>query len=413
MNKSNQSIVQSLNHQKLSVSPEPPLDPLQAFVRENHIALNGLENGPLASYVFAAKDVFKIKGSTMGNGHPDYLRNREPDEITATAIDLLLENGADLVGKTVCDELCYSISGENYHYGSPLNPHDIRRLAGGSSSGSCVATAGGLVDFAIGSDCLGSVRVPASYNGLIGLRPTYERVDNTGEAEYCESMDVLGYVAKETDVFQKVSQVLLGEDEFSTEFSKLFIPDDLFEAVNEDVQEALNPALNKISDKVTSVEHITLAEEGLDAWVETFQTVQGYEIWESYGGFVRKYKPYISPGPKSRLEFASTITLQQYTEAKEQMERIRERLVEVLPEDTLLVMPTASSVAPLKSSPQEEINAYRAQSSKLLCVSPLTGVPSLQLPMATQHNVPLGISLLSAHHTDRALVDFGLALLND
>lgn len=192
--------------EKLTVSTTPPYDPLQSFVRDNHIAIKGLSGKLLSNYVFDAKDVFKIKGSTWGNGHPDWLRYSEPDSFTASAITRLLDNVADLVGKTVCDELCYSISGENWHYGSPLNPTDTRRLTGGSSSGSCSATAGGLVDFAIGSDCLGSVRVPASYNRIIGIRPSYERIQNDGEAPYCKSMDVLGFVASEKKSFKMLQK---------------------------------------------------------------------------------------------------------------------------------------------------------------------------------------------------------------
>ena len=410
--KIDKSELQSLNNKKLSVSAEPPYDHLQAFVRENHIALEGKSEGPLSEYVFAAKDVFKIKGSTMGNGHPDYLKYSQPDEMTATTVTRLLESGADLVGKTVCDELCFSISGENYHYGSPINPYDIRRLSGGSSSGTCVATAAGFVDFAIGSDCLGSVRVPASYNGLFALRPTYKRVDNEGEAAYCESMDVLGFVAKESNVFSNVAKVLLGKDKNPTKFTKLIIPDDLLSTVNEDVREALKDAIEEIKNKVDKVEHVDLSQGQLDEWVRTFQLVQGYEVWQSYGGFIRKYKPFVSPGPQSRLDFASTITMQQYEDAKIKKEEITKRVNEVISSDAVLVMPTASSVAPLKTTPEEDIKVYRAQSSKLLCVSPLTGVPSLQLPLAVQDNVPLGVTLLAQHDTDQALVEFGLSIFD-
>lgn len=107
--------------------------------------------------------------------------------------------------------LCLAM--KNWNYGSPINPHDVRRYAGGSSSGSCASVAGNLVDFSVGNDCLGSVRIPASYNGIIGLRSTYERIDTTGERPYCESLDVLGFVAKETTVFKDIAEVLLKDDQ--------------------------------------------------------------------------------------------------------------------------------------------------------------------------------------------------------
>ena len=401
------------NLEKLSVSTIPPYDALQAFVRDNHIAMKGREEGSLSKYTFAAKDVFKIKGSTWGNGHPDWLRYSEPDGFTASAIINLLEVGADLVGKTVCDELCYSISGENWHYGSPLNPTDTRRLAGGSSSGSCAATAGGLVDFALGSDCLGSVRVPASYNGVIGMRPSYERIQNDGEAPYCKSMDVLGFVASEKQVFQDIAETLLGEDSEKVTFKKLYVLDDAFEAVDEGVKEAFKEVIAEIGNTLGEVEHITIAEEGLDYWVkEVFQIVQGYEVWESYGGFVNKYRPRLSPGPKDRLKVASTITKEAYLKAKGKQEEFRQRMEQLLSDGAVLIEPTASSIAPLKSTSLKEIDRLRTQSSNLLCISALAGIPQITVPLLEQEEVPLGVTLMSAKNSDRSLIDFALQFLD-
>lgn len=399
---------------KLSVSNTPPYDALQAFVRDNHIAIAGREEGPLSKYVFGAKDVFKVKGSTWGNGHPDWLRYSPPDDFTASAIVTLLESGADLVGKTICDELCYSISGENWHYGSPLNPADTRRLTGGSSSGSCSATAGGLVDFAIGSDCLGSVRVPAAYNGVIGMRPSLGRIQNDGEAPYCKSMDVLGYVASQKQVFRDVSQVLLGEDPKAMPLKTLYVIDDAFEAVDASVRDAFQETIETIGRQLGKVEHITIAEEGLEYWVkEVFQIVQGYEVWDSYGGFVNKYRPRLSPGPKDRLEVASKITREAYLKAKEKQEEFRQRIEKLLSDGAVLIEPTASSVAPLKSTSLEEINRLRAQSSHLLCISALAGIPQITLPLLEQDHVPLGVTLMSAKNTDRTLIDFALQFLDE
>lgn len=403
--------INMLNNPKLGVSEDPPYDVLQAFVRENHIAIKGLDEGPLSGLNFAAKDVFKILGSTYGNGHPEWLRTNSPDEFTSSLINRLLESGADLVGKTICDELCFSISGENWNYGSPINPNDPRRFAGGSSSGSGVATAGGLVDFALGSDCLGSVRVPASYNGVLGLRPTYKRVPNDGEAPYCESMDVLGYMAKDPKVFKRVSKVILGEDKKETKFKKIIIAKDCFNGVDKDVYDALKPAIEFIGDSLSSVEEMDVSIDGLDKWVDIFRIIQGYEVWESYGGWIRKYNPRLSRGPKERLKWASTITLQEYKDAYAKRKAIIDRVDSLLSNDALLCMPTAASVAPLRNAPLAEINHTRNQSSSLLCISPLTGTPQLTLPMVNQYKVPLGISLIGARGTDLSLVEFGSDLL--
>ncbi len=399
-----------LNNERLSVAPTPPYDPLQSFVRENHIALEGAGEGKLENLVFAAKDVFAIKGSTFGNGHPKWLETHEPDSFTASAIVKLLSNGADLVGKTICDELCFSISGENWHYGSPLNPHDTRRYAGGSSSGTGAATGGGLVDFAIGSDCLGSVRVPASYNGVFGMRPTYERVPNDGEAPYCESMDVLGYVAKEADVFLKVSEVLLGEDEDKAEFNHVYIARDCFGTVDREVKDALLPVVARIGEYVGLVKEVDVAPEGLDDWVDVFRYVQGYEVWQSYGGWINKYRPFINRGPKERLEWASQISTLEYLEAKAKREDLIDYFEGFLSPDTILVLPTAASSAPLKTASLEEINRTRSQSSNLLCISPLTGTPQITMPLTKLDGMPLGLSLIGAKGTDLELVRFAVRI---
>ncbi len=400
-----------LNNKRLTLMPTPPYDPLQAFVRDNHIACKGNQKGPLSGLVFAAKDVFMIKGSTFGNGHPEWLKTHDPDPFTASAITNLLQAGADLVGKTICDELCFSISGENWNYGSPLNPHDIRRFSGGSSSGSAAATAGGLVDFAIGSDCLGSVRVPASYNGLLGMRPTYKRIANDGEAPYCESMDVLGYVAADPDVFVNVSEVLLKQDEQPTAFKQCFIATDCFLAVDENVSEALILAVEFISQQLETTQYVNVAPEGLDHWIETFKVIQGYEVWESYGGWINKYNPRLSRGPKERLEWTSTITNNQYQQAKKDRAIIIEYFQRFLPKDTILVLPTAASVAPLRTATLEDINRTRAQSTNLLCISPLTNTPQVTVPLITQHDVPLGLTLISSENTDFELAKFAAMLV--
>lgn len=391
---------------KLTVNQEAPYDHLQAFMRFNHIALKGKETGPLSKYVFAVKDVFKIKGSTYSNGHPKWLETHGPDEFTSSAILKTLEAGADLVGKTVCDELCYSISGENWHYGSPINPHDPNRLAGGSSGGTGVAVAGDLVEFAFGSDCLGSVRVPASYNGLLGIRPSYNRIANDGEAPYCESMDVLGYVAKDPEVFKEVSNVLLGQDKETISYSKLLIAKDCFDAVESEVKVALQPAIGFIEDKVDEVEEIEFGEETLAEWVKIFQTVQGYEVWESYGGWVRKYRPTLPPGQRERLHTASQITLEEYENALKEKEKIEQKIEEMIQPGTLLCLPTAASIAPLKRAGLEAINQHRAQSSALLCISPLSGTPQVTLPLVEMQEMPLGVSLIGAKGTDQQLVEF-------
>ena len=134
------------------------------------------KRGALSGLTFAAKDIIDVEGHITGCGNPDWLRTHEKALRTAPCIRRLIEAGATLVGKTVTEELATGLTGENIHYGAPINVNAPGRVSGGSSSGSAAAVAAGLVDFSLGSDTGGSVRAPASFCGIYGVRPTHGRV---------------------------------------------------------------------------------------------------------------------------------------------------------------------------------------------------------------------------------------------
>lgn len=168
-----------------------------------------MQSGPLSGLSFAVKDVFDIKGNTSGAGNPDWLRTHPPAESTAPALLALLQRGAALEGTTQTDELMYSLNGENAHYGTPINPVAPDRIPGGSSSGSAVAAAAGLVDFAIGTDTGGSIRIPSSYCGLYGFRPTHGAVSTEGLIPLAHSFDTVGWMSRDVNILLKTGCVLL------------------------------------------------------------------------------------------------------------------------------------------------------------------------------------------------------------
>ena len=157
-----------------------PNDPLHAFTRHTHVALDGSGVGPLAGLTMAVKDVYEIAGHRTGNGNPVWLETHPAAEQTASSVQRLLDAGARMVGKTHTDELAYSLNGENRHYGTPTNAKAPGRIPGGSSSGSAAAVSGGLVDFALGTDCGGSVRLPSSYCGIYGIRTSHGLIPADG-----------------------------------------------------------------------------------------------------------------------------------------------------------------------------------------------------------------------------------------
>ena len=233
-----------------AASAAPPDDPLGAFCRDNHAALTGAGNGPLAGLSFAAKDVFHVAGHRTGFGHPDWLRTHPPAGETAAAVQRLLGAGATMVGRTLTDELAYSLSGENPHYGTPVNPRAPDRIPGGSSNGSVSAVAGGLVDFALGTDCGGSVRLPASYCGVFGMRPTHGRVPVAGVIPFGPSFDAVGWFARDAGTMARVGRVLLGGDAGAPPARRLLVVRDAFALVDPAVSAALGEAVDTVAKTV-------------------------------------------------------------------------------------------------------------------------------------------------------------------
>ena len=388
-----------------------PNDPLGSFCRENHASLIGSAAGPLAGLTFAVKDAFHIEGARTGFGQPDWLRTHPPVRETATAVKQLLAAGADMVGKTHCDELCYSLTGENVHFGTPVNVNAPGRVPGGSSNGSAAAVAGGLVDFALGTDCGGSIRIPASYCGIIGLRPTHARVSAEGVLPFGPSFDVVGWFARDIALFERVGSVLLGEDKAAPP-ARLIMAEDAWAQVERPAAAALQPAAETAKAALHSNTRMNVSPEGLSDWFEVFRTLQAAEIWATLGAWVTEAKPQLGPGVKERVAYAATITREQVAAATARRREITAAVERILGDDGVICLPTSPRVAPLLGTPVDQVEVeYRNQAMRLLCIAGLSGLPQISLPMASIDGLPLGLSLIGARNSDRALIALARRIL--
>jgi amidase len=282
-------------------------DPAGAFCRENHVALDGTGVGPLAGLTFAAKDVFHIAGVRTGFGSPSWLATHEPATHTAEAVERLLNAGASMVGKTHSDELAYSLTGENVHYGTPLNSRAPDRIPGGSSNGSAAAVAAGLVNFSIGTDCGGSVRLPASYCGILGMRPTVDRVPVDGVIPFGPPFDVVGWFANDADLLEAIGRILMDDDSAPPPPRRLLRTTDAFALVDDAVTDALAPAIARVADAIGGIQDATVAPEGLGDWFETFRVLQAASIWSNHGDWITRTRPAFGPGVKERFEWAAAL----------------------------------------------------------------------------------------------------------
>jgi amidase len=388
--------------------PDPfaELDPVGAFCRDNHVALDGAAGGPLAGLTFGVKDVFHIAGARTGFGHPDWLRTHEPATVTATAVRRLLEAGARMVGKTHTDELAYSLTGENVHYGTPVNVRAPGRIPGGSSNGSAAAVAAGLVDFALGTDCGGSVRLPASYCGILGFRPTVGRVPLDGVIPFGPPFDVAGWLARDPVVLEAVGRVLLDDRQGAPPLPRrLLLGIDAFALVEPRVADALAPAVSEVARHVGPPVEVTVSAAGLGEWFETFRTVQAASIWSNHGDWITRTRPRFGPGIKERFEWAAGLDPAAVAAARERHQTIRARLDELIGPDDVLCLPTSPRVAPLRQTPVDDIEVrYRHQAMHLLCIAGLGGLPQISLPLAELDGLPLGLSLVGARGSDLRLL---------
>ena len=184
------------------------MDELNAFVPGARCRVAGAPGGPLHGLTFAVKDLIDVAGWPTGGGNPDWARANAVPQRHAWVVQTLLAAGASIIGKTITDEVSLGILGENPHDGTPVNPRAPERVPGGSSSGSAAAVAGGLCDFALGTDSGGSVRVPASFCGLFGIRPTHGRIDFSGITVQSPGSDTCGWLARDGATFARVGAAL-------------------------------------------------------------------------------------------------------------------------------------------------------------------------------------------------------------
>ena len=261
------------------------------FVPGGEVRIEGRAGGPLDGLTFAAKDLFDVAGLPTGGGNPDWPGADAPAGRHAWAVETLLEAGAALIGKTITDEVSLGILGESAFYGTPVNPAAPDRVPGGSSSGSASAVASGLCDTALGSDTGGSVRVPSSFCGLYGIRPTWGRLDLRGMMPQAPSSDTAGWFARDAETFARVSAVLLQEAVPEALPGRLLVAVDAFGFADGEVAEALRPMADRLGRIVGAPEEVTMAPPGLSAWARAQRTLQPWEAWLTFRDWLDRRNP--------------------------------------------------------------------------------------------------------------------------
>lgn len=383
---------------------------MSPFVPGTAIRIEGRPGGPLAGLTFAAKDLFDVAGHPTGGGNPDWARQNPVPTRHAWAVEALLAAGCTLVGKTITDEVSLGILGENAFEGTPANPAAPGHVPGGSSSGSASAVAQGLCDTALGTDTGGSVRVPASFCGLHGIRPTHGRLDLRGMMPQAPSSDTTGWFARDAATFARVSAVLLQEEIPAALPARLVIATDAFGAADPATAAALQPMLARLKRLVPDWREAVMAPPGLTAWSRAQRTLQPVEAWETFRPWVER------DNPRFAFTVARGLVLGAMTPEAERgwaalvRREARGRLAHLLPPGTVLAMPTTPFPAPPCGLPLPELDAVRAQINLLCAHGGLAGHPQVSIPGACAEGRPVGLSLLAARGADALLVATARAL---
>jgi amidase len=378
-------------------------NPSGAFAPEGRFHVAGAADGPLARLRVGVKDMIDIEGRVTGAGNPDWRATHDPAARHAPVVRALLDAGADVVGKTLTDELAYSLNGENFHYGTPVNPVTPQRIPGGSSCGSAVAAAAGLCDIGLGTDTAGSIRLPATFCGAWGFRPSHGAVPDEGVVPLAPSYDVVGWITRDAATLARTGAALLAPMAKAGPGlpQRLLVADDAWALATGEVRDGLADALRSAQARFGQVAHVTLAEEGLLAWQQVFRVIQGREVWQAHGEWIGRCAPRFGPDIGERFQWASTIGAEEARAASAERVRIAARLDAVL-QDAVLCIPTVSFVAPLKGSPSAADDRTRALC--LLSIASLAGLPQLTMPAMAGNQCAVGLSLITARGNDMALL---------
>ncbi|MGO9512761.1 MAG: amidase [Steroidobacteraceae bacterium] len=361
-------------------------------------------DGPLRGTSFAVKDVFDVAGWPTGCGNPTWRATHSSAKINATVVQLLLRAGARLIGKTRTDELAYSLEGRNFHEGAPINSAAPERLTGGSSSGAASAVAAGETAFAVASDTAGSVRVPAAWCGLVGMRPTHDRVPVAGLTPLAPSFDTVGWLGRSTSLMRTIGAVLFGDRTMTVPAFSL-VRDRSVEIHAEAVgSAALELVFERCARQVLQASELSLGID-LSAAAECLRVLQGHEVWRTHGRWIDSAKPSFGPEIAERFAAARAITADQVSEAAQERAAITARLDAALPPGRILCLPTVPGSAPRRDASLEHLLLRRAQLLPLTALASLTGRPQITLPLLLADGAPVGVSLLGWRHGDEALLE--------
>ena len=361
--------------------------------------VRGAGAGGLSGVRVAVKDLFDVAGQVVGAGNPDHERTAPVATVTAPALRALLDAGADVTGIARTDEFAYALAGRNAHSGAPQNGADGRRIGGGSTSGPASAVALGQADLGLGTDTAGSLRVPASYQGLWGLRTTHDAVSRQGVLPLAQSFDTVGWLARTPDVLAAAAAASLPGAVTDLDDGTLLVADALLHAAEPATRRAF---AGWLADTGRPVRRVVLPD--LDDLAETLRIVQAAEAWRNHGHWIGEHPGSLGEDVADRFAAAAAVTAVDEDAARTRMPELRARIRDAVG-GGVLCLPTVPGPAPLRTATGPDVLATRRATLRMTATAGVGGLPALTAPLLLADGAPVGVCLVGGPGTDRALVD--------
>ncbi|KAJ0960964.1 hypothetical protein J5N97_001068 [Dioscorea zingiberensis] len=384
----------------------------------------------LSGLSFAVSDNFDVKEFVSGFGNPDWARTHEPAGKTAVVVTLMLKNGANCVGRTVMDEFGFGITGENLHYGTPINPELPSHIPGGSSCGSAVAVAAGLVDFSLGSDTTGCVRIPASFCGVFGFRPSHGVVSTIGILTNSQSLDTVGLFARDPSILHHAGNILLQASSVGPKRERrLIFADDCFQFSKVPKQKTLH-VVRKAAEKLSGYQlpiHMNIGQyiasnvpslkefnepsmrkQGTSTLIALSKVVvllQRYEFRMNHEGWFNSVKPMIGLDISTRVLQAVNSSCEDIKSLYKVRTELRAAIKILVKDDGILVIPTTSDFPLKRQSKKKMLPEFEGRQSTLLSIAGMSGCCQVTIPLGKHDGYPISISFIAAHGADKFLLD--------
>lgn len=408
--------------------------------------------GKLAGMVIAVKDVLAIKDKPLTCS--SRILENFTSLYTATAVQKLLDEDAIIIGKTNCDEFAMGSSNENSAFGAVKNPLDETRVPGGSSGGSAVAVVANLCDVALGTDTGGSIRQPAAFCGIYGLKPTYGLVSRFGLTAFASSFDCIGPFANSVEDIALTLEVLAGQDKSdSTSINaekkvypnllgnnkqklKIGIPKEYFvEGLSLEIKEQIELVIHKLKELNFSIEEVSLPHtEFAIATYYILTTAEASSNLARFDGARYGYRSKQSSSLKemynaSRSEgFGSEVKRRimlgtyvlssgyydaYYKKAQKVRRKIKEDFVKVFSKIDVLLTPTTPTTAfKLGEKTSDPLEMYL--SDIFTTSANLAGIPGINIPIGKdKNNLPIGLQLLANQFEEEKLLQLGSTITGE